>query len=229
MNESNRIKYICITVSFIVTLTLPTYGQKIELYTGALYNNFYDLNNSDHHYSSVYSNKWGYSIGVAIDSLKFKQQTLRIGMQYDIYSGNMYAKGGSMGGGYSVDGQIQKEIISLSIYPINIRRLIKRMQLSIGFTGSILIHESFSGDYSSWNMSQGSSSSRIEDNYDSYSSNITYGIQSLINYQIPISEELKIVPQYSFYCGLSKELIEFPYAMKSIRHYFTIGLRKNIK
>lgn len=229
MNEPKNIKVLCMIVSLLVILTLPTYGQKIELYTGALYNNFYDWNNNDPHYSSDYSNKWGYSVGIAIDSLKFEWHTLRIGIQYDNYSGNMFARSGGQGGSYSVDGQIQKGIISLSIYPINIRRLIKRMQISIGFTGSILIHESFSGDYNGWIMGQGESSGRIEDKYDSYSSNITFGIQSLINYRIPISYGLEIVPQYSFYFGLSKELKEKPREMKSNRHYFLLGLRKKIK
>ena len=226
MNQSKCIIYAFVTVIILSISTIPTFGQKLEFYTGTLQNNFYDKYKNEGHYSSNYSGNWGFSLGCAIDSLKFEWHTLRISIQYDLYSGNMYASDGSLGSGCSVDGQIQKGILSLSINPINIRKLIHRMQLSIGITGSILIHESFSGDYRSWIISQGTSIVRLEDKFNSYSSNLTFGLQLLINYRIPISEGLELVPQYSIYYGLTKELKQFPQGMKSIRNYFLIGLRK---
>ena len=219
----------CILFLLFILLSSPGYSQKIELYSGALKNHFYDCTKENPHYSSRYSGNWGYSIGFAVDSLKFEWHTLRIAVQYDNYSGKMYARSGGQGGSYSVDGQIQKGVISLSIYPVNIRKLIKQMQLSIGVTGSILVYELFSGEYNGWMIGQGANSGRIEDKYSSYSSNFTFGIQSLINYRIRIAEGFEIVPQYSFYLGLSKELINMPEYMKSMRHYFWLGFRKRIK
>lgn len=215
-------------VLFIFILNIPGFGQKIEFYSGALYNNFTEFTSANAHRSVKYSDNWGFSMGVAIDSIKAEWHTLRIALQYDAYGGNFSAHDGGNGGSYGVDGQIHKHIMSLSIYPINIRRLIKRMQISIGLTGSVLIKESFSGEHSAWSIGQPTITGKLEDKYNSYASRFTFGIQSLINYQIPISKTLEIVPQYSFYFGLSKELKEMPKQMKSIRHYFAIGLRKKL-
>lgn len=212
-----------------VLISSATSSQKIELYSGALKNHFYDSNKEDPHNASSYKGNWGYSLGFAIDSLKFEWHTLRVAVQYDNYSGRMFARSGGLGGSYAIDGQINKHIVALSIYPINIRKLLQHMQLSIGFTGSFLLKETFSGEYSGWNINEGTYSGSLNDKYSSYSTDFTFGVQSLINYSFRISESFEIVPQYSFYLGLSKELINRPTDMKSIRHYFVIGIRKSIK
>lgn len=230
MKNRNSIPVFVLVIFLILNnLTLCTYGQKLEVYTGALYNSFYGNSTNTAGYSADYKGKWGYSIGLAMDSIKVEWHTLRIGIQYDFYGGGMEASTGFHGGGDHINGQIQKGILSLSIYPINIRKLVPHMQFSVGLTGSFLLYETFSGDYSSWSFGQGSTSGTLEDKYDSYSSIATLGLQLLINYRIPITKELALVPQYSFYFGLTPELQELPEAMKSIRNYFLIGLQKNIK
>jgi len=205
-----------------VLISSTAHSQKIELYTGTLKNHFYDTNKEDPHYASSYSGDCGYSLGFAIDSLKFEWHTLRVAAQYDNYSGRMFARSGGLGGSYAIDGQINKHILALSIYPINIRKLLQNMQLSIGFTGTFLLKETFSGEYSGWNINEGAYSGSLNDKYSSYSTAFTFGVQSMINYRLRISDGFEIVPQYSLYLGLSKELINMPTDMKSIRHYFLI-------
>lgn len=224
-----KIKAISITFFLIAVVALKTYSQKIELYTGALENHFYECIEETPHYYSSYSNNWGYSLGFAIDSLKFEWHTLRISVQYDNYSGGIFARTGGKGSSYTVDCQIDKHVISLSIYPVNIRKLVKKMQLSIGVTGSILIKGSFSGEYNGWSITDGTFSGSLNEKYNSYSTSFTFGIQSLINYRFRVSNSFELVPQYSFYLGLSKELTNFPESTKSMRHYFLLGLRKRIK
>lgn len=219
---------VMISLLGLVLTSMPLCGQKIEWYTGALYNKFYDTRAEDPYYQTSFQGNFGYSLGLAIDSLSVDRFNLRVSLQYDLFSTAFTSTIGGKGAFNYREVQINKQVISFSIFPINVRRLFRNTQISLGITGSFLGRETLNGEYRTWNGLVGSTSGRIEDQFEAYSSNFVFGIQALFNYRIRLSEKLEIVPHYSFYLGLSNELIHEPSEIRSLRHYFSIGLSRSL-
>jgi len=53
--------------------------------------------------------------------------------------------------------------------------------------------------------------------------------QGLIKYLFRLPNSYFISPQYSFYYVLTNEFVDFPEEIKSMRHYFCIGVEKRLK
>ena len=92
-----------------------------------------------------------------------------------------------------------------------------------------MVHETFGGTLSSWRHGQGVKIYDLNDRYDSFSHTFYFGLQGRIAYNIKLSEEYFLAPQYSYYLGLSGEFSEIPKEIKSMRHYFCIGIVKKLK
>jgi hypothetical protein len=217
---------IYIVILFSNNLTL--FSQKIELYGGANKNLFYDFNNDYPHYSSNYKSKYGFTAGFGIDSVKIDWLTCRFNLQLDKYSGKLDVSEGGLGGGSTTVANIDKTVISLGVFPINIR-IIKRLDINLGLIITELIHESFNGTCSGWLMNQPDWSYQLQDKYRKYSSSNYFGIQGRIAYNIKMTESMWLTPQYLYYLGLTNEFVKFPEDTRSMRHYFCIGIKKKIK
>lgn len=71
---------ICVNNSFC---------QEIELFGGANKNLFHDFNYSQGHFNSSYESDFGFTAGVALDSIKIDWQTVRFTLQFDKYGGKL--------------------------------------------------------------------------------------------------------------------------------------------
>ncbi len=201
-----------------------SFCQKIELFGGANKNLFHDFNYSQGHFNSSYESDFGFTAGVALDSIKIDWQTVRLTLQFDKYGGKFFASDGGLSSGNSTSATIEKTVISLGAFPINFR-IIKRIDLNFGLIISRLIDETCTGTISGWTTYQPNWSYNLQDKYNRYSSSIYFGLQGRIAYNFKISKSIRISPQYLYYFGLSKEFVEFPEVTKSMRHYICIGLK----
>jgi len=217
-----------IILILIAISCLPLFGQNIELFGGLNTNQFHDYRQNEGHFQSSYNPGSGYSFALAIDSIKADWMTLRFTLKFDKYSGSLTASDGGLGGGYTTTAKIDKSLISLGVFPLNFR-IIKRIDLNIGFEISKLISESYKGTSNDWLMGRPNWSYDLQEKYNKYSSSINLGLSTRLAYNLQINESIIISPQYIFYFGLSNEFIEFPEATKSIRHFIGIGIKKRIK
>lgn len=216
-----------IALSLILVNSLYLSSQNLEITGGINKNLFIDFVN-DNHYGASYRSEYGYSFGMGIDDVKVDWSTYRFTLNFTKYSGGLEAHDISLGGGSITTAQIDKSILSMGAYPINFR-IFKRMDLNLGVEFSILMDEHFKGTKSGWNIGNGSWNKSLAEEYKRYSAKQYFGLSGRLAYDIKITEKWFISPQYSYYFGLSREFIEFPEASRSMRHYYSLGLQRNLK
>jgi len=211
---------------YLFLLILASYSlsaQRMEIIGGVNGTTFYDNAGDEGHFSSSYTSNTGYVIRLGVDDIKVGWWESRLTLSYDKYGGGLNASDGGLGGGYIMEAEVEKSLISLGLFPVNVK-IINKIDLSMGMEFSALLDESFMGTYTNWNMGSPDQITDLQDKYDSYSAGFYVGLQGRIGYEIKLSDRLFVVPQYVFYFGLSKEFKEFPEQAKSMRHYLNIGL-----
>lgn len=139
----------------------------------------------------------------------------------------MKASDGGLGGGYGINAEIHKSVLSLGIFPFNFK-ILKRIDFNLGVEVSGLLNETYKGTSGGWQMGQPSSNDELNEKYDRISSRMYIGLRGRLAYDIKIAEGWAISPQYSYYLGLSKEFIGFPEVTRSMRHYFCIGIQRSL-
>ena len=206
---------------------LPIFSQDIELFGGLNRNIFHDYQSDEGYFNSTYTAGSGYSFGLAIDSVKIDWITFRFTLKLANYSGSFNATGGGLGGGFTTEAQIDKSLISIGIFPINFQ-VANKIDLNIGLEISKLLVESYVGTRKGWLLGQPSYNEDLEERYSKFNSSINFGLSGRIAYKLVLNESIAITPQYLLYFGLSNEFIEFPREVKSIRHFFGIGVQKRL-
>lgn len=216
-------------IIFLLTSSLTTFGQKsIELLGGYCKNNFHDYLKDEGHYQSSYEpGNNGYSVGIGLENIKVDWLTMRFTLRYDKYDGKILASDGGLGGGYTTNASIDKSLLTLGLFPVNLK-FFKSIDINIGLEISRLIRENVLGTASGWQMGQPNWSEDLNDRYDRYNNNLHIGLKTRIAYDIKMGNDLFLSPQYQIYYGISNEFEEFPESTKSIRHYFCIGIEKKI-
>lgn len=202
-------------------------GQKLEVFGGVNRSTFRDGKNDNPHYRSSFEPGYGFTAGLALDSIIIDRMRHRFSLQVEQYRGKLDVTDGGLAGSYTTTADVRKTVLSLGFYPLNFM-LFKRMDLSLGFVVSVLLHEKFTGRSSGYVMSWPPWNLPLQEKYDHYSSSMNVGLQGRIAYDIKVSRSIWISPQYHFHYGLLKEFIEFPDNVGSIRQYFCVGLKKKI-
>ena len=217
-------KYILILIIFLSSFTL--FSQSIAITGGLNYNSFFDFKQDGNYYSSSYSSDFGYSVGVELDDIKVRWLKLRLTFNYDKYGGKIAINEWSLGFDDDTNAEIDKSIISLGIFPLNFK-IIDRININLGLEMAGLISEDIIGTQSYWENGQYVWIKDLSDTDERFCARAYFGLRGRIAYDIRISDNLVISPQYSYYLGLSNEFVTT--ATKSIRHYFCIGLQRKIK
>ncbi len=216
-------KNLITAIGMLISTSL--FSQNIEFTTGVNSNNFYnsptaaDIGN----YSSSFSSGLGYHFGVGIENVMVDWLNLRFTLGLDSYSGDIDARWGGQIGGNEVNAEIQKTVLSLGVYPINFK-VKNTLNLNFGVEFSGLIHESMKGTKGSWGILPYTSEDLAEST--SYNRKMNFGFAGRLAYDIKLSEEYALSPQYGFYLGLTDEFDEFPEDVSSYRQYFSIGIQK---
>jgi hypothetical protein len=201
------------------------FAQKnVEVIAGLNQNQFFDLNRDEGHYYSSYQSELGYALRIGIEDVKVDWLNLRFTLGYDKYGGKIAVSDGGQGGGYTTTAEIDKSLLSLGIFPVNLK-IWNRIDLNLGFEVSALVDENYRGKRSGGITGAPSWNENLEDRYDSYSEKGYWGIRGRLAYDFTIDDRFSLSPQYSYYFGMSNEFKEFPEETKSMRHYFSIGVQ----
>jgi len=168
-------------------------------------------------------------LGIGIEEIQIFKSSIAFRLIYEKYNGDLTASDGALGGGKSTEVNFEKSILSLSIVPITLNIWQDKFDLSLGFEFSKLIRESFDGTRSSWTIGQPSVTKNIKEDYESYNSNLSFGIRNRLAYNIRLSDTFTIKPQYSVYFGITGEFKEFPQSTRSIRHSLGLGIEHRFR
>lgn len=217
-------KIIALLLSIIAGYS---YSQNLEISGGPNFNMFFDHRDEGHYYSD-YTPAIGYTFAIGIDSLTiYGIRKQRITLQFDSYSGDLNVGDGGLGGGYSTQASIDKSVLSLAVFPINLT-ILNNLEFNVGAVLSILMKESFKGTVYGWSVISGGSHQDIKDRYDEFNSKANFGFQGRIAYDLKIKRNIWLTPQYQCYIGVTKEFIGFPEKTKSLRNYLSLGVKFKI-
>lgn len=214
-------------ILLICISSLTLYSQSIEVFGGANRNIFYGQKHKNYSYFTAnYQTGDGFTAGIGIDSLHINRFRMRFALQFDQYNGSFNAESNSGKAVYQrAMGEIVKSVVSLGFFPLNFT-IKKKLDLNFGAEVSSLLNENISGTGFYESLVEGEPVTYdLSYYYDRYSSRANYGLKGRIAYQLALSRIL-LIPQYSFYYGLSSEFKEFPQATKSMRHSFCIGIKR---
>ena len=219
-----KLKIFTIVVLMILS-NITLLGQKtIEVFGGGSYNHLFERGELEGHYWSEYKNGNGFVIGGAIEEIRTDWIKWRFTFHFEKYNGEFTNSDGGMGGNYTTTAIFDKSTIVLGLYPLNIKAT-KNLCINFGIVLSRMVDENLEGTNYGWVMNRGAWSYPL-DNSKRYSNRGMIGFQTRIAYQIKLSENLALLPQYHFYYGFSSETRITP--TKAMRHYFNIGISKTI-
>lgn len=222
-----KLKSIFLFVLLTLCLFNSTNAQTIELRAGLNSNMYFDLQNGEAPYNTPsYSSEIGNYFGVSFKNLKVDSFYYEVSIAYENYGGTARARSGGLGGGRSVNAEINKSVISIGIIPFN-QTLFKGLNLDAGFIFSFLIDETFNGSLTQAAGNIPTTTSLMEE-YNKFNSTVTLGLQARLNYSIAINEKYVLSPFYTYYFGILNEFTNFPARTKSMRHQLGIGLTINL-
>lgn len=205
--------------------SLTLYSQSIEVYGGANRNLFYGQKDKNYSYFTAdYQAGNDFTAGIGIDSLHINRFRMRVTIQFDRYNGSFEAEGNAGKAIYHrAAGEVDKSIVSLGFFPLNFT-IKKKIDLNLGAEASALLSESVSGSGFYDYLLGASVSYDLADHYDRYSSRANYGLKGRMAFPMAFSKVI-LIPQYSFYYGLTSEFEAFPETIKSMRHSIGFGIK----
>ena len=216
-----------LTTCFFLVLS-SGFAQSVEVIGGATLNHYLNwIPDDGGHVSSNTNIGWGYNFRMAYENLNTEPLKWRFVLSIDNYRGNINYRNGGIGGSSTVDASINKTLISVGFFPVNIQ-VKKRFDINLGVEFSGLIQESVSGKEIGWSINNPSWEKDLSSISTTYSSSMYVGLRARLAYDFKLSETLFISPQYSFYLGLSDEFESELGSFKSMRHYFSIGVQKQL-
>jgi hypothetical protein len=197
------------------------HAQHVEGFLSLNHLQYHD--NQQGHYLSDISPNAGYSFGIGWDSLG--RSGVRIEVQFDHIGGHVVASNGGLGSGYGVELDFTKSSLTGLLYPLTVR-LAQTAGISFGLWMSVLIHESYQGEYHTWSMGPPVYED-VNAVYTSFNSKVGMGLSSRLSFDVPVSPSVSLTPHLSFRLGLAREFVRVPELEKKMEFHFGIGIRKN--
>lgn len=211
-----------IATAIILLTSISLFSQSIEIIGGMNSANFYDFKGNEQSISSEYYGQRAYAIGLGYETKKLSRNTIRFTLCYDKYGGRLKASDIDYWSGQDANVMIDKSVIALGVFPLNLL-LFNTLIINVGMEVSSLLYSYSHGNMREWDRSGNASIYDLKD--IQYNASAYYGIRGRLTYDIPISKGFAIMPQYSFYLGLSNEFVSFPSFTKSLRHFVGIGVK----
>ena len=218
--------------TFLSTLLLLThvslFCQRFAAFAGPNWNIFHDYGKSSHD-QSTYATGTGYTVGLHTGTIRIHSLPLLFSLQFDHYNGEVEASGGGLGGGYTSTATIEKSVISLGIYVLNVR-VKNRLDLNFGVDVGARVHDGYTGTYYSWmgGSPPVSLTTSLEERYDHFNAAMYFGLRSRIAYDVPLGKSIILSPQVNYYFGLTPEFSEFPKETRSMRLYVCLGIKRKL-
>ena len=220
---------IVFILPLLLITTIQLYSQDIGISGGYCMNHFFDLNKDvSPDYSTEYENGSGYRCNIILDNIYLDTLLFRFSLNFTKYDGSFRQRDGGLAGSSTTKAYINKYLLGLTIYPINIK-IFNDLRINIGGEFSYLVKSDIKGSISSWNMSSGSNYIDLENDSIDIIKEFHFGIVSRIGYNFKLYKEWYLVPEYNFYLGLSKEFDNIDSGVFAFRNFFMLGVITRLK
>jgi len=206
-----------LSFSFITSL-----GQQLGISGGYCTNYFYDFNNDESTIRTEYEEGSGSHININLDNVYLDTFLFRFSLNFTKYYGSIKTVDGGRTGTSSTTADVEKYILGLAIFPINIK-ILNELKINIGGEFNYLLNSNVTGTKSSWSIVSNGKKINLADGTVDILKEFNFGITSRIGYAVKLKNSWSIVPEYNFYLGLTNEFENIESNVKSFRHYFMIG------
>jgi hypothetical protein len=204
-------------------------AQVVGAYSGASYGRFYNINRgSNAHFSSEYVQQFGFRAGIEMKNIKIDSFfTLKFALGYENYGGYFKVRNGGLGGSTTDEGTVSKDVLTIQVYPFNIK-VINHLTIRAGLEMNVLLNEEINGTRSGWQIQSSPIptnpyfSTNLSD-IDDYVKKVNYGFNFSLGYEFKIGN-LVLEPQYNFFLGASKEFETFQTRIKSMRQSLGVSV-----
>lgn len=216
MNSRKPILFFLVFISFNIEC------QILFVETGLNYGSLYDFKNIEGHFDKEYKPDMGYSLNITVSDLKIDSTfNLKFALGFEKYGGQFYASDGGMGSNTAESGDLQKQIIDLEFYPLNIRFL-KHFVFSTGLEVNFKVGQKLEGNRVRWAMNSNPIPNVDLSTISGFVKPINWGINASLGYEFEIGQFI-IKPSYKYFIGTSQEFNRIQSPAKSQRHVFQIG------
>ena len=220
---------ILFILPLLLIITIQLHSQEIGISGGYCMNHFFDLQKEDSpHIATEYENGSGYRFNIILDKIYLDTLLFRFSLNFTKYDGSFMAREGGLGGSSTTEAYINKYLLGLAIYPINIK-IFKELRINIGGEFSYLVKSDIKGSRSSWNMSSGSNYIDLESDSIDIFKEFHFGIVNRIGYNFKLFKQWYLVPEYNFYLGLTREFDDIDPRVFAYRHFFMLGIISRLK
>lgn len=159
-------------LTFVMFFTMALNSQQISSMVLINKENHLTTGTDPHYRMQTESNK-GLSLQFTLDQLTIGNWPVGFGIGYHRFSGNFFITGGGLGCVTNLDMTYQKQLISLTVYPLCISH--KNFNLKAGIEGTSLLNETVKGEKEVWIKDNGSTTYPIEKTPGSSTNSIILG------------------------------------------------------
>ena len=204
-------------------------AQDLLVFGGLNNNRFCDYKRDNSQFSTFYSSLKGANFGIGLDNVKIAKHTFLFTLRASAYNGYVYTTARQADAVTTTGIELNKSIVGLGIYPFNFKILDNHLDFSFGVESNVLLKTNLKGYRNTVStVDKPTISTIIDTSAKSMVNKFGMGLSGRLAYRLKIKNDLYLVPQYTFYCGLTNELKNIEANTKSYRHLIEIGLMKNI-
>jgi hypothetical protein len=221
-------------IAFVFLLNCQfVFSQNLEFSGGLNRNVFFDYRGDGGHFISNYTPDFGYSVSASYSDVKIDDLKLLVTVSFQNYNGSIYTRDGGKTYFLSTEADIQRNVLGLGVYPINLTFL-NNFNFRIGGVVSFLVYSSTTGTKKlfSYQITPYSPSPNydipIENDSVKINSKIGFGISSQIGYNFQVMDSWYVSPQCFFYLGLTDEFVNVQAKVKSFRYGFQLGVIRKL-
>ncbi len=205
-------------------------AQSLGFSGGVLRNNFFDVSPGIHHdfYDYQLFSGFGNTFAFTLDFVEIWPLPMRFAIQVDNYQGEIIVQGFTPKGFFYVNAEVEKRIIAATVFPINLD-LFRYLNINLGIQMNFLIHAKTKGTKSVTNNTPGAQITYFSGGGAEINTKFNTGVVARIGWDLAISKEWTLVPQYQYYLGLSNDFKGiYGYNIKSMRHYLGIEVVRSL-
>lgn len=217
-----------LNIIFLCTFYFTAYSQQLGIAGGYCINNFYDFHKDEGHFKSNYSQGSGYAFNINLDEVLLDTFIFRFALNFARYDGSIYIRDGGLGGFTTENAYVEKYVVGLTTFPINIK-IFKEFKINIGGDFNYLVYSNITGTRISYSANGGGNTIDFKNKSPDILKEYNFGILGRLSYNIRFYKKWYLVPEYNYYWGLTNEFVNFNAKVKSKRNYFMIGVINRIK
>jgi hypothetical protein len=214
-----------ISVCFLFFLTTISYGvsaKKLGISSGINYNTFFLISDGNDYSYGRFKGHAGFNISIFTEKSDRNKHDSNFILRYENYGGEFKTGGGSLGGSYSTSGTVNKSVLTLGIYFLNIGK--RKTEFSLGFGLGLLLHEKTEAHY--FQFRNNSYGARLKDVSGAELNNKVYGgILLQLDHEIALKNNFYLIPKFNIFCGFTGEITDES-GMLSFRQALEVGIAK---